>query len=239
MRSGEANALHCLVLEDVELSARFGETSGVRKPILSLLQATDRLERIPIADGELYYLSKLELGRGENAVFDQLSVDVPWRQESILVWGKMYLQPRLVAWYGDRGSDYTYSGIKLTPLPWTDLLLEIKRTIETVTEASFSSVLLNYYRDNRDSMGFHSDDEPELGLRPVIASLSLGEERTLILKHKLNKLAKPVRLKLASNSLLLMKGETQRYWTHGIAKESRQCGPRINLTFRRIVSPGP
>jgi alkylated DNA repair dioxygenase AlkB len=206
---------------------------------LSLLQATDRLERIPIADGELYYLSKLELGRGENAVFDQLSVDVPWRQESILVWGKMYLQPRLVAWYGDRGSDYTYSGIKLTPLPWTDLLLEIKRTIETVTEASFSSVLLNYYRDNRDSMGFHSDDEPELGLRPVIASLSLGEERTLILKHKLNKLAKPVRLKLASNSLLLMKGETQRYWTHGIAKESRQCGPRINLTFRRIVSPGP
>ena len=205
----------------------------------SLLDATDRLERIPIADGEVYYSHKLELGCDDNEALDRLIADVPWRQESILVWGKMYLQPRLVAWYGDSGSDYTYSGITLTPLPWTDLLLEIKRTIETVTEASFNSVLLNYYRDNRDSMGFHSDDEPELGLRPVIASLSLGEERTLILKHKLNKLAKPVRLKLASNSLLLMKGETQRYWTHGIAKESRKCGPRINLTFRRIVSPGP
>ena len=202
----------------------------------SLLEATDRLERIPIVDGELYYLSKLELGRDDDAVFDQLIAEVPWRQERILVWGKMHLQPRLVAWYGDRGSDYTYSGITLTPLPWTDFLLEMKRRIEAVSAASFNSVLLNYYRDNRDSMGFHSDDEPELGLRPVIASLSLGEERTLTMKHKLNKLAKPIRLKLTSGSLLLMKGETQRYWNHGIAKESRPCGPRVNLTFRRIVS---
>src|ERR1039458_9543194 len=88
--------------------------------------------------------------------------------------------------------------------------------------------------DNRDSMGFHSDDEPELG--PVIASLSLGEERTFVLKHKRNKSAKPVRLKLASGSLLLMKGETQRNWKHGIAKLTRPCGPRVNLTFRRIAS---
>jgi alkylated DNA repair dioxygenase AlkB len=204
----------------------------------SLLEATERLERIPIADGEVYYLSKLELGRDDHEVFNQLIREVPWRQERILVWGKMHLQPRLVAWYGDRGSDYTYSGITLTPLPWTDLLLEIKTRIETVSAAaSFNSVLLNYYRNNRDSMGFHSDDEPELGLRPVISSLSLGEERTLTLKHRLNKLAKPVRLKLASGSLLLMKGETQKYWMHGIAKESRPCGPRINLTFRQIVPP--
>ena len=201
----------------------------------SLLQATDHLEQIPIADGELYYLSKLELGRDDYAVLDQLTTDIPWRQERILVWGKIYLQPRLVAWYGDSGSDYTYSGITLTPLPWTELLLEIKRRIETVTEGSVNSVLLNYYRDNRDSMGFHSDDEPELGLRPMIASLSLGEERTLIMKHRANKLVKPIRLKLASGSLLLMKGETQKYWAHGIAKESRPCGPRINLTFRRII----
>jgi alkylated DNA repair dioxygenase AlkB len=205
----------------------------------SLLEATNRLERILVADAEVYYLSKLELGRDDDAVFDQLIAEVLWRQERILVWGKMHLQPRLVAWYGDRGSDYTYSGITLTPLPWTDLLLEIRKRIETLTAASFNSVLLNYYRDNRDSMGFHSDDEPELGLRPVIASLSLGEERTLILKHKLNKLAKPIRLKLASGSLLLMKGETQKYWTHGIAKESRPCGPRINLTFRQIIPPTP
>jgi len=96
-------------------------------------------------------------------------------------------------------------------------------------------VLFNYYRNHRDSMGMHSDDEPELGERPILASLSLGEERTFILKHKREKDSKPVRLKLASGSLLLMKGDTQRCWKHGIDKESRPCGPRINLTFRRIL----
>ena len=204
-----------------------------------LFEATDRLERIPIADGEVYHVSDLNLGRSADALLRQLIAEIPWRHENILVWGKMYSQPRLVAWYGDRGSDYTYSGIKLTPRPWTDLLRDIKKRVETVSATAFNSVLLNYYRDNRDSMGFHSDDEPELGARPIIASLSLGEERTFVLKHKVNKLSKPVRLRLESGSLLLMKGETQLYWKHGIAKESRPCGPRINLTFRRIVSQGP
>jgi alkylated DNA repair dioxygenase AlkB len=106
--------------------------------------------------------------------------------------------------------------------------------MESIAEARFNSVLLNYYRDQRDSMGFHSDDEPELGDRPVIASLSLGEERTFVFKHRKVKTLKPVRLKLASGSLLLMKGETQSYWKHGIDKESRRCGPRVNLTFRSI-----
>lgn len=202
-----------------------------------LFPATDRLERIPMPDGEVFYLSELELSRDRNAILNQLISDTPWQQEDLVVWGKKFAQPRLVAWYGDKGSDYTYSGIRLISLPWTDLLLEIRRRVETVTAASFNSVLLNYYRDHRDSMGFHSDDEPELGERPVIASLSLGEERTFVLKHKLNKLAKPVRLRLASGSLLLMKGDTQRYWKHGILKETRPCGPRINFTFRRIVSP--
>ncbi|MGC1397845.1 alpha-ketoglutarate-dependent dioxygenase AlkB family protein, partial [Candidatus Binatus sp.] len=167
----------------------------------SLFEETDRLVRIPIADGEVYYLSELRLGRNAVSILRQLIADVVWRQDKIVVWGKMYSQPRLVAWYGDRGSDYTYSGIRLTPLPWTDLLLEVRRRVETVTASSFNSVLLNYYRDNRDSMGSHSDDEPELGERPVIASVSLGEERTFVLKHKANKLAKPVRLRLASGSL--------------------------------------
>ena len=201
-----------------------------------LFETIDRLERIPIANGEVYYVSDLNLGRAPDTILRKLIAEIPWRQENILVWGKLYSQPRLVAWYGDSGSDYTYSGIKLTPIPWTDLLLDIKNRVETVTATSFNSVLLNYYRDNRDSMGFHSDDEPELGVRPVIASLSLGEERTFIMKHRVNKLANPIRLRLASGSLLLMKGETQRYWKHGIAKTTRPCGPRINLTFRRIVS---
>ncbi len=187
-------------------------------------------------DAEVYYLSDLKLGRDRDAVLHELIADIPWRQERISVWGKMYLQPRLIAWYGDRGSYYTYSGITLAPLPWTDLLLEIRNRVETVTATAFNSVLINYYRDNRDSMGFHSDDEPELGDRPVIASVSLGEQRTFVMKHKLNKLAKPVRLRLESGSLLLMRGETQRYWKHGIAKETRRSGPRVNLTFRRIAS---
>ena len=190
-------------------------------------------------DAEVYYLSNLELGHSHNAELHQLIADVPWRHEEIFVWGKMYQQPRLIAWYGDRGVDYTYSGLRLIPLAWTDLLLEIRRRVESAAATDFNSVLLNYYRDNRDSMGFHSDDEPELGERPAIASLSLGEERTFVLKHKVDKLAKIVRLRLASGSFLLMKGETQRYWKHGIAKETRPCGPRVNLTFRRIDPASP
>ena len=203
-----------------------------------LFAAADRLERIPMIDAEVYYLGDLALGRERDEILQRLIADTKWRQDTIVVWGKTYQQPRLVAWYGDSGSEYTYSGITLSPMPWTELLLDIKKRVERVTQESFNSVLLNYYRDNRDSMGFHSDDEPELGEKPVIASVSLGEERTLVLKHKMDKLAKPVRLRLASGSLLLMKGETQRYWKHGIAKETRRCGARVTLTFRHIVAHG-
>jgi alkylated DNA repair dioxygenase AlkB len=113
-------------------------------------------------------------------------------------------------------------------------LIDIKNRVEKVAGASFNSVLLNYYRHHRDSMGLHSDDEPELGRQPIIASVSLGEERTFILKHKTRRELKIVRLKLASGSLLLMKGDTQHCWKHGIDKEKGPCGPRVNLTFRRI-----
>jgi alkylated DNA repair dioxygenase AlkB len=203
-----------------------------------LFPPTDVLQKIPVPDAELRYLHRLELGRSPDEILRQLIADTPWRQENLVVWGKMFPQPRLVAWYGDSDSVYTYSGIKLNPLPWTDLLLDMKKRIETVVGWSFNSVLLNYYRDNRDSMGFHSDDEPELGERPILASLSLGDERTFVMKHKTSDFAKPVRLRLASGSLLLMMGETQRYWKHGIAKEARPCGPRVNLTFRRIQCAG-
>jgi alkylated DNA repair dioxygenase AlkB len=204
----------------------------------SLFAAADHLERIPMIDAEVYYLDDLALGRERDEILQQLIANTEWRQDSIVVWGKMYQQPRLLAWYGDSGSEYTYSGITLSPMPWTELLLDMKKRVESVTRESFNSVLLNYYRDNRDSMGFHSDDEPELGEEPVIASVSLGEERTLVLKHKIDKLAKPVRLRLASGSLLLMKGDTQRCWKHGIAKETRRCGARVNLTFRHIAAHG-
>ena len=193
------------------------------------------LERIRMQDADVWYLSNLKLDQPEALALQRLIAEVPWRSEEVVVWGRRVAQPRLIAWYGDPGKSYTYSGIKLRPLPWSPLLLDIKIRVEATAGATFNSVLLNYYRDERDSMGFHSDDEPDLGRQPVIASLSLGAERTFILKHKRAKQLRPVRIRLASGSLLLMRGETQHCWRHGIPKESRPCGPRINLTFRNIL----
>ena len=201
-----------------------------------LFEAQERLEPILLQDAEVYYLRHLPLGEAPDNVMRNLIDGISWRAESIVVWGITYPQPRLIAWYGDVGRNYTYSGIQLTPLPWTQMLLDIKKRVEAVAHTDFNSVLLNYYRNHRDSMGMHSDDEPELGERPVLASLSLGEERTFILKPKRDKALKPVRLQLESGSLLLMKGNTQHYWKHGIEKETRPCGPRVNLTFRRILT---
>jgi alkylated DNA repair dioxygenase AlkB len=198
-----------------------------------LLSGMSFLQPLPIRDAEVYYIESLGLP-DSIATMRSLIDATPWRAENVVVWGKVYAQPRLIAWYGDDGQKYTYSGIALSPLPWTPILLDLKRCAEVIASTSFNSVLLNYYRDNRDSMGFHSDDERELGKRPIIASLSLGEERIFTLKHKTDKTVKSVRLKLASGSLLLMKGETQHNWKHGIEKERRVCGPRVNLTFRRI-----
>jgi alkylated DNA repair dioxygenase AlkB len=204
-----------------------------------LFSSDTELERIPMQDAEVYYQSHLAIAYQTDFLFRKLIAEVPWRTEKIVVWGKTFDQPRLIAWFGDNGHDYTYSGIHLNPLPWTPILIDLKNCVELVAQTTFNSVLLNYYRDNRDSMGFHSDDERELGTQPIIASLSLGEERTLILKHKTVKTLKPVRLKLASGSLLLMKGDTQKYWKHGIDKETAPCGPRINLTFRQIKDLHP
>lgn len=192
------------------------------------------LERIPLEDAEVYYLRELPLAQSPETIMKRLIIEVPWRAENIVVWGKNYPQPRLTAWYGDGGANYTYSGIHLEPLPWTDTLISIKAKVEEIAGVDFNSVLLNYYRDQRDSMGLHSDDEPELGRRPIIASLSLGEERTFVFKHKVRKDLNSIRLKLASGSLLLMQGDTQHCWKHGVDKETRHCRPRINLTFRRI-----
>jgi len=191
-------------------------------------------ERLPLPGADVSYLPHLDVGRAPHELLASLISEVPWRAESVTVWGKSHPQPRLVAWYGDSGSAYSYSGVTLDPLPWTDVLRSLKSDIEEFTGASFNSVLLNYYRNNRDSMGFHSDDEPELGPRPVIASYSLGAIRTLIFKPKDASLGQTTRVPLESGSLLVMRGETQRNWKHGIEKERVACGPRVNLTFRKI-----
>ena len=201
----------------------------------NLTLADSQLQRVPIPDADVLYLRHLELSQADGQILQRLIAEIPWRVQKVMVWGRQVLQPRLTAWYGDPGTNYAYSGIELHPQPWTPLLLDIKTRIEEVVGATFNSVLLNHYRNENDSIGFHSDDEPELGERPVIASLSLGEERTFVLKHKTLREAEPVRLRLASGSLLLMAGDAQRYWRHGIPKERRPCGPRVNLTFRRIL----
>ena len=198
---------------------------------MDLFSADTTLQPIPIEDGELFFLPQLALPLANDEILQRLLAEIVWREESIFIWGKLQKQPRLSAWYGD--ARYTYSGRTFHPLPFTPLLLEIKRAVEQATGRRFNSVLLNQYRNERDSMGFHSDDETELGPEPAIASVTFGATRTFILKHKT--LPKTVKLDLTDGSLLLMAGTLQRHWRHGINKETRPRGLRINLTFRLIA----
>lgn len=192
------------------------------------------IERLRIPGADVVYHRQLVPAADARQLLRWLIDQIPWRQDSVVLWGKSIPQPRLTAWYGDPGRRYTYSGLTLEPLPWADNLLRLRTMAESAADATFNSVLLNYYRDHNDSVGFHSDDEPELGATPTIASISLGEARTLTFKPKKRKDWEPVRIALEGGSLLVMKGDTQRNWRHALAKESRPCGPRVNLTFRRI-----
>lgn len=198
------------------------------------LFTTDGAETLDIPGGELLLYRSPNLGAPVDVLFDKLQRELHWRQEPIQLFGKRYMQPRLLAWYGDAGLSYRYSGIDHDPLPWTSTLAALCERIQGLSGARFNSVLANQYRDHRDSMGLHADDEPELGPKPVIASLSLGEERVFRLKHRHRKDLKPLRLPLSSGSLLIMRGETQDNWRHEVPKQARSCGPRINLTFRYV-----
>ena len=192
-------------------------------------------EPLPLTDADLWLYREIDLGLPHGQLLRELVEATPWRCDPITLWGKTYLQPRLVAWYGEPGLRYTYSRITMEAMPWTDTLQKIRARVEALSGCAYNSVLLNYYRDQRDSMGFHADDEPELGTEPVIASLSLGAERTLVFRHRRRKDVPDARIALPSGSLLLMRGRTQTCWKHGIRKTKRPCGPRLNLTFRRIL----
>lgn len=157
-----------------------------------------------------------------------------WRQDTITVYGKEHLTPRLSSWVGESWMDYSYSNHTMKAQVWSTSLLVIKQKIEEATGETFNSVLINYYRDGKDSNGWHSDDEPELGVHPVIASLSLGAPRDFHLRHKSDKSLKH-KMALENGSLLLMRGSTQECWQHHIPKRARADG-RINLTFRTIVA---
>ncbi|TKD55686.1 alpha-ketoglutarate-dependent dioxygenase AlkB [Flavobacterium sp. ASW18X] len=158
----------------------------------------------------------------------------PWQQDQIKVFGKTYDQPRLTALYGNNGKSYSYSSIIMEPHPYTDSLMELLQKLTHITDHQFTTCLLNLYRVGSDSNGWHADNEKELGINPVIASVSLGQERMFHLKHRTEKSLKRSLL-LEHGSLLLMQGETQHHWLHQIPKTKKPIAPRINLTFRRIV----
>ncbi|SEQ98875.1 Alkylated DNA repair dioxygenase AlkB [Solimonas aquatica] len=204
---------------------------------MDLFQPSSSFTRIALHDADVRLLPAFLSPTEAAQLQQQLIAQTPWRCDEIFVWGKRHLQPRLVAWYSDEGCRYTYSGIQMQPLPWTPLLADLKARVEQACEAHFNSVLLNYYRNERDSMGMHSDDEPELGPQPCIASLSLGEERVLSFASRGIGPRRTLRLPLPSGSLLLMQGDTQHHWKHGIAKSTRHMAARVNLTFRRILPP--
>jgi alkylated DNA repair dioxygenase AlkB len=162
--------------------------------------------------------------------FALLRGETSWEQRSVRIMGKVIPQPRLIAWYGDR--PYTYSGLTVNPMPFTPLLSLLKTKVEEATGTTFNSVLLNLYRNGNDSIAWHSDDEPELGPNPTIASVSLGAIRRFNLKHKTTQETRS--LDLAHGSLLLMAGSTQAHWKHSVPKTKAIVGERINLTFRNV-----
>ncbi|RTY93367.1 alpha-ketoglutarate-dependent dioxygenase AlkB [Flavobacterium sp. GT3R68] len=168
-----------------------------------------------------------------DTIFNELLQTTLWQQDEITLFGKTHPQPRLTALYGNDGKPYSYSHITMQPHPWSLLLHKIKHKIKTVVDTNFTSVLLNLYRDGKDSNGWHADNEKELGENPVIASVSFGAERSFHLQHNLDKNCKQ-KIILEHGSLLIMEGTTQHFWKHQIAKTAKPIGPRINLTFRLI-----
>ena len=165
-------------------------------------------------------------------MFRSINDETPWEARNIILFGKEVPQPRLACWYGDLA--YSYSGITLDPRPMTPTLIEVKQRCEEIASARFNSVLVNLYRDGQDSMGLHADDEPELGVEPIIASVSFGGERNFRLRHRQSKELQQI--SLASGSLLVMSGVSQECWMHDVPKTKKFVEPRINLTFRYIHS---
>ena len=192
-----------------------------------------KINNILKIDGNVYYFPNFFTPLENNLFFHSLYENIEWKQESIKIFGKMILQPRLTAWYGDKDKCYSYSGITYTPELWTKDLLKIKDKIQNNNQYNFNSALLNLYRNGQDSMGWHRDNERELGAEPVIGSVSFGATRKLCFKHMTKNYLK-LDLEIQPGSLLVMEGKTQKFWKHSIPKDKNCSEPRINITFRFI-----
>lgn len=197
---------------------------------MSLFGGQGGSEILPVQDGRLEFWQTFLDADECSELWDCLYQQTAWRQSTIKIAGQPRKIPRLNAWHGE--APYSYSGASFKAHPWTPTLLELKQRIEAVTGATFNSVLLNLYRDGNDSVGWHSDNEQELGREPVIASLSLGATRTFQLKHRRHR--RLLKLPLTGGSLLLMGGSLQVHWLHQVPKEPGIREPRINCTFRRV-----
>jgi alkylated DNA repair dioxygenase AlkB len=166
-------------------------------------------------------------------LMQKLKASIQWKQETIRMYGKLLNTPRLTAWYGNNSKTYAFSGKKYNPHPWTPELLLIKNRVEQAAGVAFNSVLLNDYRNGSDSVAWHADDEPELGINPIIASVSFGQARRFDVRHKQDHKLK-YSVQLENGSLLIMKGDLQHNWEHQVPKSARAINERINLTFRVI-----
>ncbi len=186
-----------------------------------------------LRDAEIEYYPNFFDRERADELFGKLKDGIPWQQDSITVFGKTHPQPRLTALFGNEGKPYSYSNIVMQPHAWNPLLMFIKNEVEEVANENFTTVLLNQYRDGRDSNGWHADNERELGRNPIIASVSFGAERSFHMQHNSIKEQK-LKINLEHGSLLIMKGTTQHFWKHQIPKTAKPVGTRINLTFRII-----
>ena len=196
---------------------------------------TDLFGQSMLLDGSMEYFPQWMDRRESNALLARLQSDIDWQQPSITLYGKSHPIPRLQAWMGDEPHTYRYSGTDFTSEIWPDYLASLAEHVGGIAGVEFNSVLLNLYRNGQDSMGWHSDDEPELGRAPVIASLSLGAERDFTLRRS-GTTRQAHSLLLQHGSLLIMKAGMQSRWQHALPRRARVTEPRINLTFRRITA---
>jgi alkylated DNA repair dioxygenase AlkB len=188
-------------------------------------------------DGIVNYFGPVLSTADADRYFDALLHAIPWRSDEMVIFGKRIVTARQVAWYGDTGFSYTYSGTTKEAMNWTPDLLALKTIVEELSGMSYNSCLLNLYHNGSEGMGWHSDDERTIARDSAIASVSLGAEREFRLKHK--RADDKVSILLESGSLLVMKGVTQTHWLHGIPKSAKIKAPRINLTFRTMASACP
>lgn len=185
-----------------------------------------------ILNGEYIHIPGFFSPYESNNLLQVLRDTILWKQESMNMYGREVLFPRLTAWYGDNDKPYSFSGITLSPNRWTNELLEIKSKIEEIANVNFNSVLLNRYRNGNDSISWHTDAEKELGINPVIASVNFGATRKFQLRH--NQTKEKIEIELTHGSLLVMQGELQHFWQHQVPKTTKPVTERINLTFRVI-----